>query len=98
MYHIATQQNQTSEDQSPFVTISPVETSSQVFADVEREDDLNAPDGSLQQQAVKESTIPHGSSILHKVEVNVQEQFCNAANRSGYLAWLKTVGKRISSC
>ncbi|KAF4118473.1 hypothetical protein G5714_000524 [Onychostoma macrolepis] len=25
-------------------------------------------------------------------------QFCDAVNRSGYLAWLKTAEKRISSC
>ncbi|XP_056605042.1 uncharacterized protein LOC130421266 [Triplophysa dalaica] len=42
----------------------------QAFADVdEKPDDLDASDDSLQQQ-VKESTIPHDSSILHsKVEV-----------------------------
>ncbi|XP_034148074.1 uncharacterized protein LOC117594504 isoform X2 [Esox lucius] len=48
------QQNQTSEDQNPVLTISPVQTSSQ-------------------QEVAKDSTTPHGSSILHnKVEVNVQ--------------------------
>ncbi|XP_042601150.1 uncharacterized protein LOC122140664 isoform X2 [Cyprinus carpio] len=43
------QQNQPAEDQNPVVTISPVQTSSQVLADVDgKQDDLDAPDESLQ--------------------------------------------------
>ncbi|XP_028981372.2 uncharacterized protein LOC114840948 isoform X2 [Esox lucius] len=60
------QQNQTSEDQNPVLTISPVQTSSQ-------------------QEVAKDSTTPHGSSILHnKVEVNVQVLFHEKQKTADY--------------
>ncbi|KAB5566005.1 hypothetical protein PHYPO_G00248080 [Pangasianodon hypophthalmus] len=58
------QQNQPSEDQNPVVIISPVETSSQLFADVdEKQDDLDAPDGSLQEHVSAGCNTPKKCSL-----------------------------------